>query len=107
LPTLFAALFPQSGIRDHVAATVEARLRLDDAKRIQIDTCIIFWFYTTVSADMLDVLLWLDDTALGVRSAIRTIFLSNGNESGLAVTLLAVAIRSLTLSLSRKRFCFV
>jgi ABC-type proline/glycine betaine transport system permease subunit len=56
---------------------------------------------------MLDVVLRPDNTALGVCSAIRTIFLSNGNESGLAVTLLAVAIRSLTLSLSRERFCFV
>jgi hypothetical protein len=35
------------------SATMDAHLRLNDAEWIQIDACIISWFYTTVSAEVL------------------------------------------------------
>ncbi|CAN6283158.1 unnamed protein product [Urochloa humidicola] len=42
-----------------------------------IDECIVNWLYTTISADMLNIVMEQQDTALAVRTAIQDLFNDN------------------------------
>uniref|UniRef100_A0ACD5WPQ1 Uncharacterized protein n=1 Tax=Avena sativa TaxID=4498 RepID=A0ACD5WPQ1_AVESA len=78
--TFFMVAFRKFGVQDHIDGTVDARHRQYDAEWIQIDYSIVSWLYTSVSQEIVDIILKPDDTAFGVWTAIHNIFLGNRNQ---------------------------
>ena len=72
---LFDTAFGKFGLRDHVSAT--ATPHFSDPDWAMIDECIVNWLYTTVSTDLLDIVMEKDDTALAVWTAIEELFHDN------------------------------
>ena len=73
-------VFLKFGLRDHIDGTVDTRLHLHDAEWTQIDYCIISWPYTTISSEILDIVLKPDDTVYSLWLAIHNLFLGNQND---------------------------
>lgn len=74
--TMFKNAFRKFGITDHVNGSVDA-LTVDDDAWLQIDQYIVSWLYTSVSKEILDLVLEPDDTAASVWHAIVSLFLDN------------------------------
>jgi len=72
---LFDTAFGKFGLRDHVSST--ATPRFSDPEWAMIDECIINWLYTTISTDLLDIIMEKDGTALAVWMAIEELFHDN------------------------------
>ncbi|XP_010230239.1 uncharacterized protein LOC104582413 [Brachypodium distachyon] len=73
----FQSVFRQFGLRDHVNGSVLASDRLQDAKWMQSDFCIVSWLYSTITQEILDIVMQPDDTALHLWSALADLFLDN------------------------------
>ena len=61
---LFDMAFGKFGLRDHVSST--ATPRFSDPEWAMIDECIVNWLYTTISTDLLDIVMEKDDTTIAV-----------------------------------------
>ena len=72
---LFDTAFGKFGLRDHVSAT--ATPHFSDPDWAMIDECIVNWLYTTISTDLLDIVMEKDDTALTVWTTIEELFHDN------------------------------
>jgi hypothetical protein len=69
--TFFLIAFRKFSVLDHID------LMLDDAEWTQIDTCIVSWLYTTLSSDLLSVVIQPTDDAYTTWTAITDQFLDN------------------------------
>ncbi|CAM0911323.1 unnamed protein product [Alopecurus aequalis] len=72
--------FRKFGVQDHIDGTVDGHHHQYDAEWIQIDYNIVSWLYTSVSQEIVDIILKPDDTDFGVWTAIHIIFLGNRNQ---------------------------
>ena len=62
---------------NHIDDTVIARQRLDDPNWTVIGSCIVNWVYTTVSPEILAIIIKPDEMAHFVWLAIHNLFLGN------------------------------
>ncbi|XP_039789927.1 uncharacterized protein LOC120656000 [Panicum virgatum] len=75
--TFFNIMFRKFGLVDHVDGTIDSHAMIFDAEWTQIDTCIVSWLYTTLSADLLSAVVQPNDDAYTAWTTIATQFLDN------------------------------
>ncbi|KAM3313273.1 hypothetical protein ACQJBY_032725 [Aegilops geniculata] len=75
--TFFNLTFRKLGLLDHIDGSVDALMALCDFEWTQIDQCIVSWLYTTVSKDILEIIIQPSDTAANACTVITDLFRDN------------------------------
>ncbi|XP_062206181.1 uncharacterized protein LOC133908070 [Phragmites australis] len=79
--TFFNNTFRKFCLMDHVDYTM---LKLDDADWTQTDYCIVYWLHSSVSREILNIIIKLQDTtAYSSRMAITGLFLDNSMQQAI------------------------
>lgn len=78
--THFNVTFRKLGPVDHINGTVDAQLMEDDIEWSQIDQCIVSWLYTSVSRDILDIIIKPAITTERAWTALNNLFLDNRSQ---------------------------
>ncbi|XP_062230278.1 uncharacterized protein LOC133927982 [Phragmites australis] len=73
--TFFLIVFRKFGLTNHVS--VDSKGHHDVEERVQIDTTIISWVYTTISAKILDIIIQPNDTAYAIWHKVEDLFQDN------------------------------
>jgi hypothetical protein len=71
----FDTVIGKFGLRAHIDA--HAAPRHGDPEWDMIDNCVVHWLYTTISPELLDVIMQPEDTALSVWTALQDLFRDN------------------------------
>ncbi|XP_020147772.1 uncharacterized protein [Aegilops tauschii subsp. strangulata] len=75
--TFFNLTFRKLGLLDHIDGSVDALMALGDVEWTQIDQCIVSWLYTTVSKDILEIIIQPSHTAANAWTVITELFRDN------------------------------
>ncbi|XP_010233327.1 uncharacterized protein LOC104583223 [Brachypodium distachyon] len=73
--TLFMKVIGRNGLEDHLVAGADHKL--EDAEWMKVDLTIVSWLYTTISEEILDIILAPHDPAFVVWTKLSSLFLDN------------------------------
>jgi hypothetical protein len=71
----FDTVIGKFGLRAHIDAGAVPRHH--DPEWVMVDNCVMHWLYTTISSELLDVIMQPEDTALSVWTALQELFRDN------------------------------